>query len=154
MNSPLTLESPAVLKHIDIYQALINRMAANSAACKQWAITLVSAILVFALEKGSAEAAAVALIPVLMFCFLDAYYLALERQFRNTYSDFLDGLHGVEDDQGQKKVLDINSLYRITTTGKLPAFFKKALSSWAVMPFYVGICTLVFLVFFLVVYFY
>ena len=137
MSSALSLESPAVLKHIDIYQTLINRMAANSAACKQWAITLVSAILVFALEKGSAEAAAVALIPVLMFCFLDAYYLSLERKFRGAYSSFLDKLHG--------STLNINELYRVTVDRKLPTNFLSALLSWSVWPFYLGMMGLALL---------
>jgi hypothetical protein len=137
MNSPLTLESPAVLKHIDIYQALINRMAANSAACKQWAITLVSAILVFALDKGPAEIAIIALIPALMFCFLDAYYLSLERKFRGAYSSFLDKLHG--------NTLSINELYRVNVDKKLPTNFLSTLLSWSVWPFYLGMMGLALL---------
>lgn len=137
MNSPLTLESPAVLKHIDIYQALINRMAANSAACKQWAITLVSAILVFALDKGPAEIAIIALIPALMFCFLDAYYLSLERKFRGAYSSFLDKLHG--------NTLSTNELYRVNVDKKLPTNFLSSLLSWSVWPFYLGMMGLALL---------
>lgn len=137
MNSPLTLESPAVLKHIDIYQALINRMAANSAACKQWAITLVSAILVFALDKGPAEIAIIALIPALMFCFLDAYYLFLERKFRGAYSSFLDKLHG--------NTLSTNELYQVNVDKKLPTNFLSSLLSWSVWPFYLGMMGLALL---------
>lgn len=130
MSNSLTPESSAVLKHVDLYQALINRMAANSAACKQWAVTLVSAILVLVVDEGIVKAAALAAIPAILFWFLDAYYLALEKQFCAAYSGFLDRLHG--------QTLSANELYRVQVDGKLPATFLVALLSWSVWPFYLG----------------
>ena len=41
----------AVIKTMEMYQAIITRMAANSAACKKWCIPLVTAILVFAVKE-------------------------------------------------------------------------------------------------------
>lgn len=128
-------DSPAVMKHIDMYQGIINRMAANSAECKKWALGLVSAILVLVAEKGLVDAAALVIVPVILFCFLDAYYLSLEKQFRGAYSQFLDALH-----QGN---LPVGELYRVRATGTLPATFWDALLSWAVWPFYLGMLALV-----------
>jgi len=45
-------ESPTVQAHLGIAQAVIQRMAANSASCKAWCITLVAAILVIVADKG------------------------------------------------------------------------------------------------------
>lgn len=135
VNDFLKADSSAVMKHIDMYQGIINRMAANSAACKQWAIGLVSAILVLVAEKGMEQAASLAVIPAILFCFLDAYYLALEKQFRGAYSNFLDALHSGN--------LTLNQLYRVRADGKLPKTFVDALLSWAVWPFYLGMLGLV-----------
>lgn len=134
-NSMLRIDSPAVLKHIEIYQSLIVRMANNSAECKKWAIGLVSAIMILVAEKGIVNAAALAIIPVILFWFLDAYYLALEKQFRNIYNDFLTKINN-----GQ---FTIGELCSVKTDGKLPKNFLQAFLSWAVWPFYLGMLGLV-----------
>ncbi|MCI5137935.1 MAG: hypothetical protein D3922_05885 [Candidatus Electrothrix sp. AR1] len=131
----LTPDSSAVMKHIDMYQGIINRMAGNSASCKQWAIGLASAILVLMAKEGKIEFAWLIVIPVLLFCFLDAYYLALEKQFRSAYGIFIKALHEGE--------LQENQLYIVKTDGKLPKAFVESLSSWAVWPFYGGMLGLV-----------
>lgn len=127
--------SAPVIKHIEIYQSIINRMAGNSAACKQWAVGLVSAILMLIAEKGKVELALLATIPAILFGFLDAYYLALEQQFRSVYNQFIKNLHSGN--------LTVESLYIVKTDGKLPETFRKALFSFAIWPFYGGIVLLV-----------
>ncbi|HPE61343.1 MAG TPA: hypothetical protein PLB10_13495 [Thiolinea sp.] len=131
----LQADSPAVLRHIDLYQDLIKRMASNSAECKKWAIGLVSAILILVAEKGIGQAAALVIVPVVLFCFLDAYYLALEKQFIAANNHFLDQLHRGE--------LGLEALYRVKVTGSLPQTFLDALLSWSVWPFYLGMLALV-----------
>ena len=44
-NEPLPHNDEAVLKHMEMYQNIISRMANNSSACKNWCIVLVSAFL-------------------------------------------------------------------------------------------------------------
>jgi hypothetical protein len=75
--------SQAVQAHLGISQAIIQRMAANSASCKTWCITLVSAILVIVADKCKSQYALIAIVPIILFLVLDTYYLALERMFRN-----------------------------------------------------------------------
>jgi hypothetical protein len=82
MSNPLNPDSAAVQSYLNILQGVIARMAANSANCKTRCITLASALLVLIADKGKTNLMAIALIPVLLFCFLDAYYLAQERAFR------------------------------------------------------------------------
>lgn len=82
-------DSQAVQAHLGIMQDVIQRMASNSASCKTWCITLVSAILVVVADKGKPEYAWLALIPTVLFFALDAYYLALEKMFRLSYNNLL-----------------------------------------------------------------
>ena len=92
--SRLNPESSAVQKHLEIFQGAITRMAENSRSCKVWCVTLVAATLVLVARTGEPQHALLALVPTLLFLVLDAYYLALELAFRNSYNGFVDGLHG------------------------------------------------------------
>ncbi|NQE06461.1 hypothetical protein C5S32_11380 [ANME-1 cluster archaeon GoMg1] len=71
-----------MLKEIEIIQDIIRRMAFNSFMIKGWAITLVVVAL---LLKGTEYQICIAFIPLLVFWFLDAYFLWQERMYRKLY---------------------------------------------------------------------
>jgi len=71
-----------MLKEIDLIQNIIKRMASNSFLIKGWTITLVVATL---LLKGKKYQVLIAFIPLLVFWFLDAYFLWQERMYRKLY---------------------------------------------------------------------
>jgi len=71
-----------MLKEIDIVQDIIKRMAHNSFMIKGWTIILVVATL---LLKGAKIQVLIAFIPLLVFWFLDAYFLWQERIYRKLY---------------------------------------------------------------------
>ena len=71
-----------MFKEIDIIQDFIKRMAFNSFMIKGWAITLVVITL---LLKGTEYQVWLAFIPLLVFWFLDAYFLWQERLYRKLY---------------------------------------------------------------------
>ena len=72
-----------MLKEIDIIQDIIKRMAFNSFMVKGWTITLVAVTL---LLRGSKYQVLIAFIPILVFWFLDAYFLWQERLYRRLYN--------------------------------------------------------------------
>jgi len=71
-----------MLKEIEIIQDIIKRMAFNSFIIKGWSITLVVVAL---LLKGTEYQVWIAFIPLLVFWFLDAYFLWQERMYRKLY---------------------------------------------------------------------
>jgi hypothetical protein len=73
------------LKHLEMIQAVINRMASNSFLLKGWSVTLVSALLALAAANSDRRFVFVAALPLLMFWLLDAYFLRQERLFRKLY---------------------------------------------------------------------
>jgi hypothetical protein len=75
------------LKHLEFIQSVINRMASNSFFIKGWSLTLVSAVLVLAAKDGDPAVVPVAYVPVLVFWFLDAYFLRQEKIFRKMYDE-------------------------------------------------------------------
>lgn len=128
-------ESAAVQAHLGIAQSVIQRMASNSASCKAWCITLVSAILVIVADKGKPHYALIALVPTLLFLVLDTYYLALERCFRQSYNNFIEKLHA-----GRVVAAD---LYAVTPAGSVGRTFFKSLGSFSIWPFYTTLVVMV-----------
>ncbi len=78
------------VKHLEIIQAVIARMANNSFMIKSWCITMVAALLALAGGKdvNNVKLVYVAYIPLLMFWYLDGYFLQQERTFRGIYDHF------------------------------------------------------------------
>lgn len=71
-----------MLKEIELIQDIIKRMAFNSFMIKGWAITLV---VISLLLRGVKYQIWIAFIPLLVFWFLDAYFLWQERLYRKLY---------------------------------------------------------------------
>jgi len=72
-------------KHLELIQGVINRLAGNSFHLKGWAVTLVSALTALGAQDSKASYMLLALIPVIAFWPLDAYFLREERRFRELY---------------------------------------------------------------------
>ena len=75
----------AKLKHLEIIQGVINRMASNSFVFKGWSITIIAGITAFAAKDTNKKLIVVSMIASVLFWGVDSYYLMLERSFRNLY---------------------------------------------------------------------
>ena len=73
------------LKHLELIQNVINRLANNSFYLKGGAVIFVAAVLGFATKDSQPLYIAVAFIPTFSFWGLDGYYLNQERLFRRLY---------------------------------------------------------------------
>ena len=71
-----------MIEELKIVQDIIKRLALNSFLIKGWTITLVVATL---LLKGNKFQSLLAFIPIIVFWYLDAYFLWLERLYRRLY---------------------------------------------------------------------
>lgn len=76
-----------VVKHLEFIQNSIERMNQNAFHVKGWMIAIVSALLALYASNGNVLFIAIAIVPVIICWFLDAYYLQLERKFRGIYND-------------------------------------------------------------------
>ena len=141
-NRTLDEESAAVQKHLEITQSVIQRMAGNSRSCKVWCVTLVSAVLVLVARTDEPQHALIALAPTALFYLLDAYYLALERDFIRSYNEFVKKLHDVE--------ITTSDLYSIAPTGSIWQGTLWALLRFAVLPFYLVVIATIMLAWLLI----
>ena len=86
--------SEAKIRHLEMIQRVIERMANMSARIKGWTILVVSGF--FALRYGTESASQLdgyisllALLPCIALCALDVFYVRLEKQYRDFYNDTL-----------------------------------------------------------------
>jgi hypothetical protein len=118
-----------LLKEIDLIQACIGRMAANSFEVKKWAVGITSAILI---ASTITIQTLLIIIPVMlelcMFWSLDSFFLLTEKRFRSLYNDVVKKrLTGDFENQ-----FDLNPLrYKDTSDG-----FLKCVISKTLLPFY------------------
>lgn len=73
------------IKHLEIIQGVIDRMANNSFLLKSWSVVLVSALFVLAAKDSNIALALLAYFPVLSFWILDGYFLWQEKLYRKLY---------------------------------------------------------------------
>lgn len=69
------------IRHLEMIENVINRLANNSFLIKGWAVTLAAAVVALS-GKGNV---ALAFLPIVSFWILDGYFLRQERLFRSLY---------------------------------------------------------------------
>jgi hypothetical protein len=75
----------AKLKHLEMIQGVINRMANNSFLLKGWSVILVSALFALAAKDSNKLYIYLSYFPSLAFWFLDGYFLRQEKLYRKLY---------------------------------------------------------------------
>jgi hypothetical protein len=75
------------IKHLEFIQNTITRMNHNSFLIKGWTVTIFSALLIFFIKCTEIKYLFVAFVPIIMFWWLDSYYLSQERKYRELYDE-------------------------------------------------------------------
>ena len=127
---------PNKIKHLEMIQNTINRMASGSTFLKGWTVIFVAAVLGFLLRVSNPTCVWVAIIPTLAFWALDSVYLRQEKLFRKLY----DKVRVLEDEEIDFS-MDISDI-------------KKDVESWSricfsktIFPFYLPILVVIVAVF-------
>ncbi|MBP3840544.1 MAG: hypothetical protein IK997_00290 [Bacilli bacterium] len=117
------------ISHLNMIQSIITRMGNNSFALKGWAVGIMIAVYAFA-GKSNVKAVIVTLMPLIVFWFIDTYYLMLERKYRCLYDDVR-----IKDDKEIDFSMNPNdvkiNLKDVKKYGFFNIFFSKS-----VLPFY------------------
>lgn len=72
------------IAHLGFIQGAINRMAGNVFLVKGWSVALAAAMT--ALTSDSKFGSYIAIVPIILFWWLDAYYIQQEKLFRELFS--------------------------------------------------------------------
>lgn len=106
------------LQYLQMMQENITRMAGNSANAKTWLVTIVTGF--FAIGCSIIDLdwwLLLAIIPIVVFWYIDAYYLSLERALRNReqiYINLMNSLESTGDnliDEKQNTLFDFRPLF-------------------------------------------
>jgi hypothetical protein len=122
--------SPAVIAHLNMLQAIVTRLAGNSAQCKTWCVAIVSALFGLAGATRSGRIAVAAIIPIAVFGFVDAAYLANEKAYRDLYATLVSKIR-----DRTYAVADRFDLNAPADAGH----YIWALASWSVWPVYLAL---------------
>lgn len=134
MNESKNVLSEDQRHHLDIVEAQITRMSENSKQMKSWSIALISALIGACLTIKNEKLLIVAIGVSIVFCFLDACYLMLERRFRCIYKAIAG--HQLPSEYGDVTVQPYEMNPQKFTKGK-ESFFS-ALFSWSVLVLYLA----------------
>ena len=78
-----------VVKHLEMTQAVINRLGSNSFLVKSWSMTIIVAAMVLIARQNIQDPyfVLVLILPALGFWILDGYFFRQERLFRQIYDE-------------------------------------------------------------------
>ncbi len=118
-------------KEIDLIQGVINRMANNSFLLKGWLVTLITVVL--ALTKDSIISSDLTYLtltlclPVLVFWYLDAFFLHKEKCYRKLYEWVIENRKNTDDFlyslNYERFKSDVNSIGKIMFSNTLIPFY-------------------------------
>ncbi|HIB3373469.1 hypothetical protein [Pseudomonas aeruginosa] len=124
------------IAHLTFVQGVISRMAANSFLVKGWTIALVAALLAIGADKLTFSYLIIVLVPVILFWWLDAFYLHQETLYRKLYEI-------VASKEDRDIDFDMNAL---GLKNQIKSFKEIAVSK-SISPFYLVIIGLLFVMY-------
>src|ERR1700732_2748823 len=107
------------VKHLEMLQSLITRMAGYGASFKSYCITVTTAVIGFAFTLHRPAVAGLALLPFIAFGVADAQYLRVERRFREVFNLV------------RKESWDTMPSFEINLKGAQGQSFLSAATSWS-----------------------
>lgn len=131
------------IKHLEMIEKVIERMASNSFILKGWTVTLVTLVFTLMSNSGKRELLFVAVIPDLVFFFLDGYFLQLERKYRQLYET----VREKEEEKVDFSMKTADAVYRGDDAKKICYF--NCLRSFSIWPLYTLVLLLTLLAYYL-----
>ncbi|MQU55620.1 hypothetical protein [Pseudomonas sp. FSL R10-1339] len=117
------------IAHLGFIQGTINRMGSNAFLIKGWTLALIAALLAISPDKITLNYLIITLTPVVLFGWLDTYYLHQEKLFIELYREV-----------AQNNTTNF-SMDTQTVRAHTPPMWKVSLSV-SILPFYLLICSL------------
>lgn len=74
------------IRYLEATQRVIDRLSNISFILKGWAVSLVAGLMALSANGSNQNYVLIAYIPIAVFWFLDAYFLMMERQYRELFN--------------------------------------------------------------------
>lgn len=115
------------MKHLELIQGVINRLAGNSFSLKRWSVLILTAFVILLAREPHSHHHWFILVPLAALWLLDGYYLAQERLYRELY------------DQAREPEMGYMAFSLRPRTGVDRRLWFKAIVSRTVWPLYGGL---------------
>ena len=125
-------------EELKMLQDIIKRMADNSFKLKGWVVSIIIIAMIF---RAEIDHLLLCFVPLVAFGVLDAYYLMLERKFRELYNSKVEIFHSDANEEEYK----FKQMFQFKIE-KTKWDIAKAIFSYSILGFYVGIGVLIFLI--------
>ena len=125
------------IKHLEMIQSIITRMAQNSFMIKGWSLTLVVALFAF-VPKVEYLFIPLAIVPIILFMCLDAYYFQSERRYRKLYD-----IERIKDESAIDFDLKISNECKDKNNRYISCLFSKSIMLFYVPLIIVVICIII-----------
>lgn len=134
-------EEEKKILYLQMLQEPIGRMSTISSIFKGFAATIVAGVATWNYKDLCIEMLGLALVPILLFMFLDIYYLKIERKFRYVYEQVRTG----------KRPVDFSLKIKLSCceTYDADATVEKCFSSLSIWLFYVPLIIIAVLIIYL-----
>ena len=123
--------------YLQFLQNNIARMNSNSAQAKGWCIAIVAALLAIFADTKNELFVLLCLIPIVLFCILDALYLQQEHKFVEMYNSY------IKDKENKPAIYEMPMKKYV----KGIKGFLKALRSWSVILIYGSLLVVIIILF-------
>jgi hypothetical protein len=125
------MDNEILHKEIDLIQGIINRMAQNSFLLKGWTITIIVAVLALTkdtlLTNDLTYFSIILLIPLVVFWYLDAFFLHKERCYIKLYDWVIENRSKTTEFQYnlnyRRFEKDVDSIFKIMRSDTLLTFY-------------------------------
>ena len=74
------------IRYLEATQRVIDRLSNISFILKGWAVSLVAGLMALAASGSNQDYVLITYIPIAVFWFMDAYFLMMERQYRELFN--------------------------------------------------------------------
>lgn len=73
------------IRYLEAIQRVIDRLSNTSFILKGWSVSLVAGLMALAASGSNRDYVLIAYVPIAVFWLLDAYFLMMERQYRDLF---------------------------------------------------------------------
>ena len=139
-NQIVKWDDPCIQPYTNQLQWIISRFAQQSMHCKTTCAALTVGTIVLSTRNGG-NYFCLCLLIIAIFCFLDCYYLSLERLYRNKFNKFIECLSSGT--ASKNMLFDMRPNYKHYEFSKIVESFK----SISIYPFYILLLVVTFIIF-------
>ena len=126
------------IRYLEAIQRVIDRLSNTSFILKGWAVSLVAGLMALAASGTNQGYVLIAYMPTVVFWLLDAYFLMMERQYRDLFKENADLSEKLEFFSIKRQKGDINLYTRALFSITMLLTYIPLIAATVIIMFFIG----------------